>query len=873
MDHSDPTRIIRVPVLSFLLAIALCRGATGRAQELLPPPIEAGTALPIIKQALVIPTVGRYGRDAIYLDFLEAQMARADWRPPREGDEIAIPGNVPRNWAAARFADDGTLTHDALRGGYAYAAIDSPAEQVLMLETRGSGIVYLNGEPRAGDPYGNGLVRLPVHLKAGVNHLLAHCYRGGFTARFAAPPAKTFLEARDATLPNLLREEVEPVWGAVMVVNATTEPVDGLRLSVAAAGGQKTDQAVPYLPPLATRKVPLRFAWRLPDDAKATEVACTLRLVGIGAVADKTLSQLELKLPLQSTAGQHQRTFISEIDGSVQYYSVLPARRPEGEPAAESPALFLTLHGAGVEATGQAAAYSPKSWGHVVAATNRRPFGFDWEDWGRMDALEVLADATKRLKVNPRRTYLTGHSMGGHGVWHLGATYPDRFAALGPSAGWISFFTYGVGRPKEGGTKQADAIQRLMGRARGGSETLNLVRNYASQGVYVLHGERDDNVPVDQARTMRKQLAEFHRDFAYYEQPGAGHWWDGPVSAGADCVDWEPMFDFFRRHVSPADRDVRHISFTTANPGISSRCRWATIEAQLKQGEPSTIDLVYDPAGPTLRGTTQNVQRLSLDVEHWPADTPGRVVLDGSAPIDVTWPADGKPPRIWLTGDGTAWKLLSAAPSGSLKGPLRYGPFKEAFRNRVLFVYGTRGTLEENAWALAKARFDAETFWYRGNGSVDVIPDSRFSVPAAGPPSGKPAAKGDRKEPARNVILYGNADTNSAWAALLRDCPIQVQRGKAVVDKRELTGDDLVCLFCWPRWSGDEALIGVVAPTGSRGQRAAQRANYFVSGSGYPDLMVYGADALSRGTRGVRLAGFFGNDWSFQRGEWAWNLE
>jgi hypothetical protein len=32
--------------------------------------------------------------------------------------------------------DDGTLNHDALRGGYVFAAMESPAEQVLMLETR-----------------------------------------------------------------------------------------------------------------------------------------------------------------------------------------------------------------------------------------------------------------------------------------------------------------------------------------------------------------------------------------------------------------------------------------------------------------------------------------------------------------------------------------------------------------------------------------------------------------------------------------------------------------------------------------------------------------------------------------------------------------
>ena len=108
----------------------------------------------------------------------------------------------------------------------------------------------------------------------------------------------------------------------------------------------------------------------------------------------------------------------------------------------KKPGLVLTLHGAAVEAIGQAEAYAPKPGLHIVAPTNRRPYGFDWEDWGRLDALEVLDLAQRTLQTDPRRTYLTGHSMGGHGTWHLGVTFPDRFAAIAPSAGWISMMSY-----------------------------------------------------------------------------------------------------------------------------------------------------------------------------------------------------------------------------------------------------------------------------------------------------------------------------------------------------------------------------------------------------------------------------------------------
>ena len=237
-----------------------------------------------------------------------------------------------------------------------------------------------------------------------------------------------------------------------------------------------------------------------------------------------------------------------------------------------------------------------------MAPTNRRPFGFDWEDWGRLDAIEVLDLAQKRLRTDPEHTYLTGHSMGGHGTWYLGAVYPGRFAAIGPSAGWISMWSYAGARR----ASHSDPVQAILRRAAEPSDTLALKQNYAQLGIYVLHGDRDDNVPVTEARTMRGILAKFHPDFAYHEQPGAGHWW------GNLCVDWPPLIDFLSYHHLPADRDVRHVDFTTISPGISSRDHWVEIAGQEHVLQPTHVKLDCDPQARRVYGTTENVRTLAL---------------------------------------------------------------------------------------------------------------------------------------------------------------------------------------------------------------------------------------------------------------------
>ena len=50
------------------------------------------------------------------------------------------------------------------------------------------------------------------------------------------------------------------------------------------------------------------------------------------------------------------------------------------------------------------------------------------------DVLNVLAITRAELKIDERRVYLYGHSMGGGGSLHLAAKYPDQFAAVAVAA-------------------------------------------------------------------------------------------------------------------------------------------------------------------------------------------------------------------------------------------------------------------------------------------------------------------------------------------------------------------------------------------------------------------------------------------------------
>jgi hypothetical protein len=793
----------------------------------------------VLDDCLVIRPVGRSGRSALHLDAIEAEIAAGRWKAPKAGDKVTLPDGGSQTWEAATVKN-GALDHAALRGGYVFWQVQSDDPRVMLLEASGHTMVYANGEPRTGDPYSNGIVRLPVLLRKGTNEFLFNCGRGRLQAKLTVPKAQVLLDLRDATLPDVVvGEKLEPRV-AVVVVNASERQTAYLALRVRTSPTTAETTGFPPLPTLSTRKI----GFQLPEvlAKEGDPVVFEVELVDVNAEKKPPFDVAKINLRVRKPDQSRKRTFVSKIDGSVQYYAVQPARPKE---TGERPALFLTLHGASVEAIGQADAYAGKSWGHLVAPTNRRPYGFDWEDWGRLDAMEVLDLAAKELNTDPLRTYLTGHSMGGHGTWHVGGVFPDRFAAIAPSAGWVSFYTYAGGRRPD----KPDTMQSLLQRAAAASDTPTLARNYANYGVYVLHGDADDNVPVGQARTMRKLLADFHSDFAYYERPGAGLWW------GSECVDWPPLFDFLSRHTLPKPETMPPVDFITVNPGVSSHYRWATVEAQVRQWQPSTISLRYDAAKRRFSGRTDNVARLALDLTHVKPGEALTVDLDGQKIEKIAWPE--KEPRLWLGRTEDKWALLQK-PSATLKGPHRSGPFKDAFRNNFTFVYGTKGTAEENAWAYAKARFDAETWWYRGNGDVPLMSDTEFLQSVNGN---------------HNVILYGNADSNTAWKPLLGDGPVQVRHGEVHVGDRTESGNDLACLFVRPRPGSDVASVGVVSGTGPAGMRLTDRLPYFVSGVAYPDWIVLGPETLTKGSAGVRGAGFFGNDWEVGSGAAVWHKE
>jgi pimeloyl-ACP methyl ester carboxylesterase len=545
----------------------------------------------------------------------------------------------------------------------------------------------------------------------------------------------------------------------------------------------------------------------------------------------KLIDTIEIRLQQRHASDHHERTFISNIDGSVQYFSVAPSTSSE-----KNQALVLSVHGAGVEARNQARAYSKKDWTNLVAATNRRPYGFNWEVWGAIDGMEVLAEAKRLFEPDPSRIYLTGHSMGGHGTWYLGVAYPDHFAAIAPCASYPD--VVGYAQQNADRIHETEPQYEMFKRGANAGRTLELKRNYLQSGVYIFHGDADRTVSPEQARLMRRILGEFHLNFCYYEYPGGEHWF------GNHSVDWPPIFDYFKLNSIPTPQQKNHIEFHTASPGVSASNYWTRIDRQTQSFRFSNV--VFDHAKDTITGTTDNVQGLTLFLSMFDLKNTPALVIDGQY-LNI-----GDPTKVvHLSKNQGRWTTVAEV-NTSQKHAARHGGFKSAFENRMVFVYATGGNREENEWYRNKAGFDAETFLYRGNGSIEVIADRDFNP---------------NNYPDNNIVVYGNASNHRAWNLLLAHSPVQVGKGEIRFGEQILKGNDLAAYFIYPRNDSPTASVGVVAGTGVEGMKATFANNYISGITGFPDLMIFNTDMLKDGLKGVKISGFFGYDWSIEKGD------
>lgn len=124
-----------------------------------------------------------------------------------------------------------------------------------------------------------------------------------------------------------------------------------------------------------------------------------------------------------------------------------------------------------------------------IIASPQCPDGKFWSTDSWFDSL--YSELTTKYRVDKKRIYLTGISMGGYGAWQTAVAYPDKFAAVVPLCGGCDDFT------------QICRIKHVP--------------------IWTFHGTADDVIPISETERLVKRLIDCQGQVKFTRLEKVGH--------------------------------------------------------------------------------------------------------------------------------------------------------------------------------------------------------------------------------------------------------------------------------------------------------------------------------------------------------------
>lgn len=833
-----------------------------------------------------------------------------DLRPLSDGLFSPAPGltDDDQDW----FGLGGLLT-----AAYGFTTVEMDGPRRAVLESDAT--VYLNGRKYDSEKAG-------VVLQEGTNYLLvktsAFLAANSVSLRFRPPRAAVEVDSlaafrgtpQNAVLPDLIEGQETDRPASVRVTNTTGERLETVTLEFAPdsdAIEAHTETVDPPLAPFETRRINTRVQTTGPlqPSASSADAAETVTesVPGLGQTSTVTAEAMTEEAREQMAGGDaatfevgaesngpvevvarvtangesdsrdiplrvrsadtasFQDTFLSAVDESVQEYSVRRPSNPD-DPPADGWELIVTLHGAGVPSINQAGGqYTRKEDTYILAPAARGPINYDHEDLGRIDDLEAIETFKQRYDVDDSAVYLTGHSMGGHGTWHVGLTNPDRFAGLAPSAGWTDFDSYistVLGRDKMHTHPRLHAVPTT---AQYNNLALPKTENAAdgTLPVFVLQGGQDSSVPSVHPRTYVRALANRgldaegqvgrrfrvspdERDVAYLEVPGQSHYWDDGIGPGTDTVNHPDLIDFLTS--TSRDPYPEQVQFFTTNLAVEDSKYWVGV--RLQRTAQATTRVSADASGDSVAVETENVAVLTIDPAILEEASGGRgggrgrptVTVNGT---EVTVPANvGDTVYVDLRGGRPVVRPRDPV-SGAVKDADGYGPVQQVHYSPYRLVYGTQGSEADTATARNLANLRSARLVDRARAPAPVVPDTAVDAETVAN---------------YNLVLFGRPGTNAVYDRVADDLPIDVGDGTASVGGQEYTGD-LAVEFIYPNPEDEQRFVQVETGTSLRGLRLTAARNWIPTGVGVGDYQIYDESIRYRRYNAALAAGFFDIEW------------
>jgi hypothetical protein len=193
---------------------------------------------------------------------------------------------------------------------------------------------------------------------------------------------------------------------------------------------------------------------------------------------------LEMAPIFKDASVGHQPSQTVQVRGEAKSYGLFVP--PSYDPTKAYP-LVVCLHGAGFTGDSYLERWTARLGDSYILACPSISMGAWWSRYGEELVLATMQAVQDRYCIDPDRIYLTGMSNGGIGAWIIGMHHAPRFAAVAPMASGID-----------------DVLFPFL-------------RNLRQTPLYVIHGAKDQIMPVWLSRNITKELGQLGIAYIYRE--------------------------------------------------------------------------------------------------------------------------------------------------------------------------------------------------------------------------------------------------------------------------------------------------------------------------------------------------------------------
>ena len=173
--------------------------------------------------------------------------------------------------------------------------------------------------------------------------------------------------------------------------------------------------------------------------------------------------------------------------------------------------LVVCLHGAGFTGEAYLERWQSRLGEDYVLACPTAPMGAWFTRGAEELVLATIRSVQRRFHIDPDRIFLTGMSNGGIGAWVIGMHHAPLFAGIAPMASGLD-----------------DVLMPFLA-------------NLRSTPIYIIHGTKDQVMPVELSRTIAEELTRLGYPFVYREHDrehpmAGGHYF--PREELPELVNW-----------------------------------------------------------------------------------------------------------------------------------------------------------------------------------------------------------------------------------------------------------------------------------------------------------------------------------------------